>query len=653
VLAALTIYEMVMVLKVDGLTIVEWLVLVLFAISTLWISLPFMTALAGLVRLAVRRPKRSGEQPLSTRTAILQPVYNEEPTRVAAALDAMAQSLLAMREGHSFDLFILSDTTDAAIALAEQELVWALRRRVGNGLRVYYRRRLRNTAHKAGNIRDFCQRWGHAYDHLLILDADSLLTGATMVELVRRMERDPDLGLLQTVPRLHNSNTLVGRLQQFAGMVYGPVLSAGLAWWTGREGNFWGHNAVVRTRAFMESAGLPDLPGRPPFGGPILSHDFVEAALIRRAGWNVVIADDLEGSYEECPPSIIEMAARDRRWCQGNLQHTRVLLAKGLSWVSRFHMLSGILAYLSSPIWFLFLLSALALGVQNEFAKPEYFNASYTLFPLWPHIDPERALRLFKITLVILMGPKLMGLLAFVVSRRRVRASGGYQLLLFNVLVEILLSALIAPIMMLIHCGLVMDVLRGRDSGWRAQNRVDGSVPWSMVLRRHGVHMFVGVALAMAGLSISWEMLAWLVPAVMGMVLAAPLSGFTASASVGQGFVRAGILRVPEDSEPAPVEQEMLAAEDHYRNALAHIPDLLTIASDTQLLHRHLALLDHQSLSSDPVDPVMATVDVKIRNAESLEDAVARLNAAERTCVESVPELLLRLSGLPRRIEER
>jgi membrane glycosyltransferase len=330
-----------------------------------------------------------------------------------------------------------------------------------------------------------------------------------------------------------------------------------------------------------------------------------------------------------------------------------VLLAKGLHWVSRFHFVAGILAYLSSPIWLLFLLSALALGVQNEFAKPEYFTANYTLFPLWPRIDPERALRLFKITLAILMGPKLLGLLTFAAGRRQVRASGGLHLVLFNAVVEVVLSALIAPIMMLIHCGLVADVLRGRDSGWKAQVRAGASIPWPTVLRRHGWHTVVGIALGLAGLSISWEMLAWLSPAVIGMILAAPLSRFTASPRVGQACKRAGILRVPEDDEIAPIEKDRRTAHGHYRKALAKTPDLMAIASDIQLLHRHLALLDQQTPPRDPVDPVMATVDVKIRDSETLEEAVGRLDAAERSCVQSVPGLLVRLSGLPRRNEVR
>ena len=449
-LSGIAINEMRLVLNLGGLTILEIVVLVLFALNTLWISLSVPMAIAGFIRLAFRRPPAPAAGPLTTRTALLMPLYNEEPARAGAALEAMATDLASRGAGAHFDLFILSDTTDGDIALAEEEAVWALRRRMTQGPSIYYRRRERNTAHKSGNVREFCERWGLAYDHFLVLDADSLMEGATIIELVHRMEDDPDAGLIQTVPRLHEGTTLVARLQQFAARVYGPVLASGLAWWTGREGNFWGHNAVIRSRAFMASCGLPELPGRPPLGGPILSHDFVEAALLRRAGWSVRIADDLQGSYEACPSTLVDLAIRDRRWCQGNLQHARVLGAKGLHWVSRFHLLSGIFSFVSSPIWLLFLLAALGLGVQNEFARPEYFTRAFSLFPVWPHIDPVRALRTFILSLTILGAPKVLGVLAFVGSGKRLRGGGGL-LFPFSVALEFLLAALLAPILMAIR----------------------------------------------------------------------------------------------------------------------------------------------------------------------------------------------------------
>lgn len=649
--AGLAISEMRRVLNVGGLTLLEIIVLALFAINTVWIALPSVTAMVGLLLLMFRRRVRGNTDnaQLTTRTALLIPVYNEEPSRVGAAVDAMASELVALGEGHSFDVFVLSDSTEAEVALAEEEVVWALRRRLGKAIAIYYRRRVRNTGHKPGNIREFCERWGRAYDHLLILDADSLMEGSTMVELARRMERDADAGLIQTVPYLQGGTTLVARMQQFAAKVYGPVLAAGLAWWTGKEGNFWGHNAVIRSQAFLTSAGLPGLPGKPPLGGSILSHDFVEAALIRRAGWSVRIADDLQGSYEACPSTLIDLSVRDRRWCQGNLQHSRVLTAKGLHWVSRMHLLTGIFAFGSSPVWLLFIVSALALGVQNEFARPEYFTHSYTLFPVWPHLDPVRALRLFGIALSILLAPKVLGVLHFACNRRRLRAGGG-PVLLFSLVLEIVVSGLLAPIMMLIHCGFVASVLAGRDGGWRPQRRGNGGLPWQQIAYRHRWHMVAGLVLVASGLFISWEMVAWLSPAVVGMVAAFPLSLATGSSVFGRWSKRLRLLQIPEEVEPPAIVREMEAAQAFYEQVVKEVPDLVAIVGDRKKLQRHMAMTDlPPPRHEDPIAPMEATADLKVRSAKNLEDAVTRLTPQERAYVQSAPDLLLQLSRLPRR----
>jgi membrane glycosyltransferase len=651
--SGIAINEMRLVLNVGGLTILEIVVLVLFALNTIWISLSVPMAIAGFVRLMFRRTRAVEAGPLTSRTALLMPLYNEDPARAAAALDAMIDDLTARGAGRHFDLFILSDTTDGDVALAEEEAVLALRRRRSEGPSIYYRRRERNTAHKSGNVREFCERWGRAYDHFLVLDADSLMEAATIIELVRRMENDPDAGLIQTVPRLHEGTTLVARLQQFAATVYGPVLASGLAWWTGREGNFWGHNALIRTRAFMGSCGLPELPGRPPFGGPILSHDFVEAALLRRAGWSVRIADDLHGSYEACPATLVDLAIRDRRWCQGNLQHARVLGAKGLHWVSRFHLASGIFSFVSSPIWLLFLVAALGLGVQNEFARPEYFTRSYSLFPKWPHLDPVRALHTFILSLAILGVPKLLGVLAFAGNGKRLRAGGG-ALFPFSIAFEWVLSALLAPILMLIHCGLVASILAGRDSGWKPQRRGDQSLPWTEVAYRHRWHGIVGVILAVVGYSISWQMTVWLLPAVLGMIAAIPLSLLTGSSRISRWPQRLRLLRTPEEVEPAAIARTMNATYPHYRDVVAQAPDLVAIAADSEKLQRHLALTDRsQGDRSQTIDAAQATAYLKVRSAKTLEDAVANLTPRERAHVQSAPELLFLLSRLPRLSNDR
>ena len=186
-----------------------------------------------------------------------------------------------------FDYFLLSDTTDPDVWVAEERALVALRDRLRGKGKVYYRHRRKNLNRKAGNIADFVTRWGGAYPNMVVLDADSLMTAHSVVSLAAAMEDDPDAGIIQTLPLIINRNTLFARLQQFAARIHGPIIASGLAVWMGRDGNYWGHNAIIRTAAFAAHCGLPDLRGRPPLGGHILSHDFVEAALIRRAGYAV------------------------------------------------------------------------------------------------------------------------------------------------------------------------------------------------------------------------------------------------------------------------------------------------------------------------------------------------------------------------------
>jgi membrane glycosyltransferase len=653
-LAAYASEEMRRALAVGRPTVVGMAVLVLFAINFAWITLPLVTSVIGFLRVVARRRGAApADRPLATRTALLMPSYNEDPARIAAALEAMARDLVARGKGRSFDLFLLSDTTDGDMALAEGEAFWTLRHRLGVSVRVYYRRRAENIAHKPGNIRDFCERWGSAYDHLVVLDADSLMDGATLVALAQRMEADPDAGLIQTLPRLHRGETLLARVQQFAGNFYGALLGDGIAWWAAREATYWGHNAIIRTEAFMACAGLPVLSGKPPFGGPILSHDFVEAALLRRGGWTVSIASDLEGSYEEGPSSIVDLAIRDRRWCQGNLQHIRVLTARGLHWVSRVNLAAGIMSYLSSPFWLLFVISALALGVQYESARQQYFSHASTLFPLWPRIDPERAARLFALTMGVLFGPKVLGWLSVVLRPSRLRERGGFLRVTFGFALEVVVTALIAPVQALIHCGLVADVLRGRNSGWHAQRREGTSLRWSAALYAHRWHTLAGFGLAVVAWSISWQMLAWLAPAVVGMVLAAPLSKLVASSAVGRAAGRIGLLGTPEEIRAPDIARAVDQILPTYRAALEEAPDLAAVVEDPRLLERHLALVDRRGLRASAFDAEEAVAEKKIREAVTVEVAIVALTPHERGRVLARPSLLHLLATIRERAERR
>ncbi|HLT43595.1 MAG TPA: glucans biosynthesis glucosyltransferase MdoH, partial [Luteimonas sp.] len=349
--AALTLlasYQMWWLMRGAGIGVLEGLLLALFVPLFAWIALSFMGALAGFARIMARRPLRLGLSnhgplpELATRTALLVPVYNEDPRRTFAGIRAVLESVIATGKAAHFDCFVLSDTRDPDIAAAEEGAFLALRAQLGEEIGVYYRRRRDNRERKAGNIAGWVRRFGGAFAHMLILDADSLMEGATIVRLAGAMERNQDLALIQTLPLVVNGSTVFARMQQFSGRVYGPVIAHGVAWWHGAESNYWGHNAMIRTRAFAASAGLPALQGREPFGGNVLSHDFVEAALMRRDGWALHMEPGLGGSYEEGPPSLTDMLVRDRRWCQGNLQHSLVLPARGLHWISRVHLMIGI-----------------------------------------------------------------------------------------------------------------------------------------------------------------------------------------------------------------------------------------------------------------------------------------------------------------------
>ncbi len=442
----------------------------------------------GFVALLRRAAEATLPRTLNARTAVVMPVYNEATARVFSSLQAMIEEIAATGLLQHFDFFILSDSTQPNAWIAEERAFYALRERVGPGVRIFYRHRKRNIGRKAGNIEDFVSRWGGAYEHMLVLDADSLLTGPCIIGLTEAMEADPDAGIIQSLPLIINRNTLFARLQQFAAKIYGPVIATGLAVWSGREGNYWGHNAIIRTRAFAAHCGMPTLSGKPPFGGHIMSHDFVEAALIRRAGWTVYMLPDLQGSYEESPPSLIDLATRDRRWCQGNLQHVRVIGAAGLTLPTRQHFATGIMSYLASPLWLAQLLVGITLVLQTRYVRPEYFTREFSLFPSWPRFDAERALMLFGITMAILLAPKFFGLILALIRSDERRASGGGFRLTVSAIFEIFMSALMAPILMIIQSGAVVQIIFGRDTGWNPQRRDDGSIPFADIVRRHRWH---------------------------------------------------------------------------------------------------------------------------------------------------------------------
>jgi membrane glycosyltransferase len=625
VLTGLGVREMLKAVEPGGLTALEIVFLCVFAVAFGWIAQSATSAFSGLFYRAGRPAPAS-----VARTAIVMPIYNEDAWRTAAALQAMAEDLSASGRADGFEIFILSDSTDPDAWV--RETVAAQRLREASPLPVWYRRRPENSGKKAGNVKEFVSRWGGRYEFVLVLDADSLMSASAMLALRDRIAADPNLALLQSTPVLAGRRSLFSRLQQFSGRVHGPIAARGVAVWSGDDGNFWGHNAIVRTDAFAACCGLPILPGRKPFGGPIMSHDFVEAALLRRRGWKVRMAPEIDGSWEESPPSLLDSAARDRRWAQGNLQHAAVIGARGLSPISRVHMAIGIMSYAASPMWLLLISVGVILSAQAELVEPVYFQEAFGLFPNWPRFDAERMLRLFSITLAVLLTPKLIGLLAGLASPRLRRGAGGPHGVVSSWIAELFLSALYAPVMLLIQCQQLFEILTGRDSGWSAQQRGETSIPWSAAMQRHGWHMAVGAFVGAGALFLSPAIFLWLSPTLLGMILAAPLSRMSASRRFGMAMQRGGLLLIPEETSTPPV---FLRRDD----ILAAIPPADMVSADgLRAIARDGAVRrTYLTWFTPRVPPPRGQADLeilsarkKIEEASSLDEALSWLSPGDR-----------------------
>lgn len=562
-LTVLATYQIWWLLRGDGISVLEGVLLVLFVLLFAWIALAFTGAVAGFVRIVGRWPMRLGIDPAAplpvpgTRTALLMPVYNEDPARVLAGLQAILESLRDTGAGEAFDAFVLSDTRKPEIAAQEEAGVAALRERLPWAT-VYYRRRDDNAERKAGNVAEWVRRFGGAYAQMLILDADSVMSGDTIVRLAVAMETHPDVGLVQTLPLIVSGHTIFARMQQFAGRVYGPVIAQGVAWWHGAESNYWGHNAMIRTVAFAAQAGLPELRGGRPFGGTVLSHDFVEAALMRRGGWALHMIPSLEGSYEEGPPSLTDMLVRDRRWCQGNLQHAAVLPARGLHWISRMHLCIGIGHYFTAPMWAMLMLVGVAIPLQQAGIDGGGSPLAY-----WRAVDPQRFLWVFALTMTLLFTPKLLGTLATLQDRQARRDCGGGLRVVAGMLLETVLAALMAPVTMYLQSRGVAEVLAGRDSGWDAQRRDDGTLPLSALARRYGGLTVFGAAAGVVAYVVSPALAAWMSPVIAGLVLSIPVVALTAARAPGEWLYRTGIFRTQEESRTPEVLVRAEALRGH------------------------------------------------------------------------------------------
>ena len=562
------------VLPYQGNAKLEILLLAMFAVLFCWISAGFWTAMAGFLVLLrgadrfdiSRNLDATAALPPSARTAIVMPICNEDVARVIAGLRATYESVKRTGELAQFDFFILSDSSLSDVRSAELASWAALCDDVAGRGRIFYRHRRRRVKRKSGNLDDFCRRWGKRYRYMLVLDADSVMSGACMTNLVRLMEKNPGSGIIQTAPVAAGRDTLYSRIQQFSSRVYGPLFTAGLHYWQLGESHYWGHNAIIRIAPFMQHCALSALPGRGSLAGDILSHDFVEAALMRRAGWAVWIAYDLDGSYEEMPSSLLEELKRDRRWCHGNLMNFRLIAARGMHPVHRAVFATGVMAYLSAPLWFLFLsLSTLLLAMQT-LTDPQYFLQPRQLFPIWPEWHPEKALALFSATATLLFLPKfLAGLNA---CRRGAAQFGGVARLLASMLLEMVFSMLLAPVRMMFHSRFVVAAFLGWALHWNSPPRGDTQTHWVEALGKHGADMLLGAAWAGGVWLLDPAFLPWLLPIAGGLMLSAPLSVLSSRVALGRWCRRANLFVIPEELA-LPVE---LQATVCHHQAMPSLP---------------------------------------------------------------------------------
>lgn len=606
------------VIPSDASLLTAFLMIVLFMLTFGWIALFFWSSIFGFTEL-LRGRKIPGiiwpdpnRQPVS-RTAILMPVYNESPQSVFANLLAMAKSLEKTGQQRFYDIFVLSDTTNPKVWIEEEETWMKTRQMMPADMNIYYRRRPINVARKSGNIEDFCQKWGAFYDFMIVLDADSLLTGQTMLTMTLLMETNKQTGIIQAPPMCINRNSLFARIQQFAGKVYGPIVSAGLAYWQVGDSNYWGHNAIIRVKAFMDCCKLPVLSGRAPFGGHILSHDFVEAALIRRGGWQAWLLPELKGSYEECPPSMIDFAIRDRRWCQGNMQHIKILFSKGLHPVSRIHFIIGIMSYLSSPLWLGFLLVGLSAALGRNIFPPEYFPTTYTLFPTWPIFDQIGVISLFVFSIFMLIFPKFLGLIIYL-RQNKASEIGGVFGAIKSVLSEILFSALSAPIMMMFQSKFVFDIFAGNDAGWKTQNRDETGTSLAEAWQRHRWHMILGIVTSLIVWKYAHGLFWWMLPITIGLILALPISMFSSREEYGIAarkhhyFIIPEEIKIPEILQEALKLRKMFAAEERQDSGIERV------VKNSFLNALHILMLPVNGPAPDFGAKVFETAQIKLEN---------------------------------------
>lgn len=535
---------MVITLSPNGYGVLDIVMIGSFLVTLPWTIIGFWNAVIGLGVMRLSRdpvktvcPIEDGnpDAPLNSRTAVLSCVRNEDVSGLETNLDAMLADLVRSGESSAFSLYVLSDSTFDDIIADEGRMVDRLTRRWSGWINVVYRRREDNPGFKAGNIEDFCDRWGKEHDFALVLDADSFMSAETIVQMVRKMEANPKLGILQSLVVGLPAESAFARVFQFGMRLGMRSYTIGSAWWQGDCGPYWGHNAVMRLEPFMEHCRMPKLPGKGPLSGWILSHDQVEAVMMRRAGYEVRVLPQETGSYEENPPHLLEYIRRDLRWCQGNLQYWRLLAMPGLKPVSRFQLVLAILMFLGSPAWLAFMVSAALLGMAGG---PE---APYRA---------DTGIILFVTVMSMVFAPKLATVADVLVRPALRRSFGGFARVIVSAASEILYAAMLAPIMAVAHSLFMGGLVFGKTIGWGAQARGLERLPVGLTAAKLWPQTLFGMLgllwFVQHPIAIVWPAL----PMVIGPLVAIPAAIALSTKTLGIAGIRSTLWRIPEETDP-------------------------------------------------------------------------------------------------------
>ena len=533
------------ILGSGGWSLVDAILFACFLVATPWTVLGFWNAAIGLWLLHGRKDgveqvapfaaAGASTDPIRLRTAVLMTLRNEDPERAFRRLRTVKRSIERTGEGERFAYFILSDTSTPAVAAAEEAAVAAWRAEAADPERILYRRRLRNTGFKAGNLRDFSETFGRDYELMLPLDADSLMSGRAIVRLVHVMQAHPRIGIVQSLVVGAPADSGFARIFQF-GMRHGMrAYTMGSSWWIGDCGPFWGHNAVVRIAPFRDQCGLPILPGDPPLGGHVLSHDQVEAALMRKAGYEVRVLPQEEGSWEDNPPTLFQFSARDLRWCQGNMQYLRLLDLPGLRFMSRFQLAWAILMFVGVPAMTLMIALAPAKFLDGE---------DLSTFPA------GLAIGLYLTFLGMYLSPKLAGLADILLTRGGVARYGGAVRFLVSAGIEIVFSFLLGAVTTFRIALFMIGLLFGKSVAWNGQTRDAHGIAWRDAVEGLWGPFLFGSAVCGALALLSPAVLAWSLPLTLGYLVAMPFAVWTASPNFSEWLGRHALCGIPEEFDP-------------------------------------------------------------------------------------------------------